>query len=58
MSLDFSSSLEELEAAEAETANPYLADPARGLELITRLIAQPQAPPPASSASTCTVCTS
>ncbi|MGF6393345.1 dynamin family protein [Pseudomonas plecoglossicida] len=46
MSLDFSSSLEELEAAEAETANPYLADPARGLELITRLIAQPQGTAP------------
>ena len=42
MSLDFSFSLEELEAAEAETANPYLADSALGLQLITRLIAQPQ----------------
>jgi len=42
MSLDFSLSLEELEAAEAEAANPYMADSALGLQLITRLIAQPQ----------------
>lgn len=42
MSLDFSFSLEELQAAEAETANRYLADSALGLQLITRLIAQPQ----------------
>lgn len=42
MSLEFNFSLEELEVAEAETANPYLADSALGLQLITRLIAQPQ----------------
>lgn len=42
MSLEFSFSPEELEAAEAETANPYLADSALGLQLITQLIAQPQ----------------
>jgi hypothetical protein len=43
MSLDFNFSDEELAALEAETANPYLADPAKGLQLITRLIAQPEA---------------
>lgn len=42
MSLDFNFSDEELTALEAETANPYLADPAKGLQLITRLIAQPE----------------
>jgi tRNA U34 5-carboxymethylaminomethyl modifying GTPase MnmE/TrmE len=41
MSLDFNFTLEELEAAEAATANPYLSDPAQGLQLVTRLIAQP-----------------
>ncbi len=41
MSLDFNFSLEDLEAAEAATANPYLSDPAQGLQLVTRLIAQP-----------------
>ncbi|MFJ3107359.1 dynamin family protein [Pseudomonas putida] len=41
MSLDQTFSLEELEAAEAETANPYLADSALGMQLIARLIAQP-----------------
>lgn len=43
MSLDFNFSDEELAALEAETANPYLADPAKGLQLITRLIAQSEA---------------
>lgn len=42
MSLDFKFSDEELAALDAETANPYLADPAKGLQLITRLIAQPE----------------
>ncbi len=41
MSLDFEFSLDELEAAEAATANPYLADTAQGLHLVTRLMAQP-----------------
>lgn len=41
MSLDFTISLEELEAAEASTANPYLSDPARGLQLVARLVGQP-----------------
>lgn len=41
MSLDFNFSLEELEAAEAATANPYLSDPARGLQLLARLIGHP-----------------
>ncbi len=41
MSLDFNFSLEELEAAESATANPYLSDAARGLQLVTRLMAQP-----------------
>ncbi|WP_217646309.1 dynamin family protein, partial [Azotobacter beijerinckii] len=40
MSLDFSFSLEDLEAAEAATANPYLNDPAKGLQLIARLVGQ------------------
>lgn len=42
MSLDFTFSDEELDAVQGE-ANPYLADPAKGMELITRLIAQPKA---------------
>ncbi|MEX8499843.1 dynamin family protein [Leptothrix ochracea] len=46
MSLDFQFSDEELAALEAETANPYLADPVKGLQLITRLIAQPETPIP------------
>ena len=41
MSLDFNFSLEELEAAEAATANPYLSHPARGLQLLARLIGHP-----------------
>ena len=43
MSLDFNFSLEELEAAEAATANPYLSNPAKGLELVARLVGQPSA---------------
>lgn len=41
MSLDFNFSLEELEAAEAATTNPYLSQPARGLQLLARLIGHP-----------------
>lgn len=41
MSLDFKFSEDELTTAESETANPYLTDPAKGLQLLTRLIAQP-----------------
>lgn len=41
MSLDFNFSLEALEAAEAATANPYLSHPARGLQLLARLIGHP-----------------
>ena len=40
MSLDFSFSLEDLEAAQAATANPYLSDPVKGLQLIARLVGQ------------------
>lgn len=41
MSLDFNFSLEELEAAEAATANPYLSHTAHGLQLLARLIGHP-----------------
>lgn len=37
----FSFSLDEMTAAEADTVNPYLADPAMGLQLVTRLMAHP-----------------
>ncbi|MGV8842787.1 MAG: dynamin family protein [Pseudomonas sp.] len=42
MSLDFNFPLEELEAAEMATANPYLSDPRKGLQLIARLVGQPR----------------
>jgi len=38
---DLTFPLDDLAAAENDTANPYLADPAKGLQLITRLIAHP-----------------
>ena len=45
MSFDnFNFSDDDLKAAESAVANPYLADPAKGLGLVTRLIAHP---PPA-----------
>lgn len=40
MTLDYDFSLNELEAAEAATANPYLSDPAKGLQLLARLVGQ------------------
>lgn len=42
MSLDFNFPLEDLEAAEMATANPYLSDPSKGLQLIARLAGQPR----------------
>jgi len=42
MSLDFSLSLEDLEAAQAATGNPYLNDPGKGLQLIASLVGQPK----------------
>ncbi|AXM95281.1 dynamin family protein [Pseudomonas plecoglossicida] len=42
MSLDFSFSLEELEAAQAATGNPYLNDPGKGLQLIASLVGKPK----------------
>ena len=42
MSLDFSLSLEELEAAQSATTNPYLRDPGKGLQLIASLVGQPR----------------
>jgi len=41
MLLDFTLSAAELAAAENAAANPYLSDPARGLQLLARLIGQP-----------------
>lgn len=41
MSLDFNFSLEELEAAQAATTNPYLSDSGKGLQLIASLVGQP-----------------
>ena len=38
---DFSFSCDDLAAAENAVANPYLSDPAKGLGLITRLVAHP-----------------
>ncbi|WP_199052011.1 dynamin family protein [Aquitalea sp. ASV15] len=43
MTLDVIFTLDELEAAEAASANPYLSNPARGLQLLTRLVGQPAA---------------
>lgn len=42
MSFDFNFSKEELDAAESAAANPYLRDPARGLQLIARLTGKPR----------------
>lgn len=42
MLLDFTLSAAELAAAENAAANPYLSDPARGLQLLARLIGQPR----------------
>lgn len=42
MSLDFSFSLEDLEAAQSATTNPYLSDPGKGLQLIASLVGQPR----------------
>ncbi|VVQ35287.1 dynamin family protein [Pseudomonas fluorescens] len=42
MSLDFSFSLEELEAAQSATTNPHLSDPAKGLQLIASLVGRPR----------------
>lgn len=42
MSLDFSLSFEELEAAQSATTNPYLRDPGKGLQLIASLVGQPR----------------
>lgn len=39
-----------LDAVEAETANPYLTDPAAGMQLIARLLAAPGAAPAAGEA--------
>ena len=38
---DFSFTIEDMAAASAASTNPYLADPAKGLELITHLVAHP-----------------
>ncbi len=43
MSLNFSFSVDELEAAATSTANPYLSQPERGLQLVARLVGQPLA---------------
>ncbi len=42
MSLDFSFSLEDLEAAQSATTNTYLSDPGKGLQLIVSLVGQPR----------------
>ncbi|MEZ1317718.1 dynamin family protein [Pseudomonas fluorescens] len=42
MSLDFNLSLEDLEAAQSATTNPYLSDPDKGLQLIASLVGQPR----------------
>mgnify|MGYP003624785637 CR=1 FL=1 len=41
MTLDIDFSLDELEAAEAATVNPYLSNPEKGLQLLARLLGQP-----------------